>query len=53
MNEVKVAMDLDIIVKCRMSRDYNLGTSADTSQCMGLKKAWRIYRLLPSISVSP
>ena len=44
-------MDLDIIVKCRMSGDYSLGASAETSRCTGLKKAWRIYRSLPSISV--
>ena len=44
-------MDLDIIVKCRMSGDYSLGTSAETSRCTGLQKGWRIYRSLPSISV--
>ena len=52
VNEVRVAMDLDVIVKCRMSGDYSLGASAEPAQCTGLKKAWRIYRSPPSIFVS-
>ena len=44
VNEVRVAMDLDVIVKCRMSGDYSLGMSAEGGASRKLKKAWRIYR---------
>ena len=37
-------MDLDVIVKCRMSGDYSLGISAEGGTSRKLKKAWRIYR---------
>ena len=39
-------MDLDVIVKCRMSGDYSLGISAEGSTARKLKKAWRMYRCL-------
>ncbi len=44
MNEVKLAMDLDVIVKCRMSGDYSLGMNAEGDAVSSLKKAWRMYR---------
>lgn len=37
-------MDLDVIVKCRMSGDYTLAASPDGAPVSSLKKAWRIYR---------
>ena len=49
VNEVKVAMDLDVIVKCRMSGDYGLGISAEGGASRKLKKAWRIYRYMPAL----
>ena len=44
VNEVRVAMDLDVVVKCRMSGDYSLGIGAEGGASRKLKKAWRIYR---------
>jgi hypothetical protein len=42
---VKMAMNLDTIVKCRLSGDYSLTSSAGSSAPVtGLQKAWRIYR---------
>ena len=42
-------MDLDVIVKCRMSGDYSLGISAEGGASRKLKKAWRIYRCMPTL----
>ena len=52
VNEVKLAMDLDVIVKCRMSGDYSLGVSAEGGAARKFKKAWRIYRYLPACALS-
>ena len=41
-------MDLDVIVKCRLSRDYSLGISAEGGARRRLKTAWRIYRSAPA-----
>ena len=41
---MKLAMDLDIIVKCRMSGDYSLGMSSEGGAVSSMKKAWRMYR---------
>lgn len=37
-------MDLDIIVKCRISGDYNLGMNSEEGAVSSMKKAWRMYR---------
>lgn len=49
VNDVRLAMDLDVIVKCRMSGDYSLGISAEGGVATTVKKAWRIYRYLPAL----
>lgn len=39
---VKVAMQLDMIIKCKTTGDYSLSDSG--AQVTGFTKAWRIYR---------
>lgn len=42
---LKVATELDIIIKCKTAGDYSLPSSADSViPVSGFTKAWRMYR---------
>ena len=45
VDAVKLAMELDIIIKCKTAGDYSLASSTDSATPVsGFTKTWRMYR---------
>lgn len=44
VNAVRLALELDTIVRCQATGDYSLEPAAGKAPVTGLSRAWRVYR---------